>query len=209
MPSFIDIIVRGGPLMIPIALCSVVSLAIILERLIRLRRVRKANEAFLERIRGNIRVGRVQDALAICQASDAPLAMIFAAGLKRVADGEDQTRRAIEDAGRKETVELERHLGGLATIVGGAPLLGFLGTVLGMIQAFQQVERLGGAVNANSLAGVIWQALITTAAGLAVAIPTFFAHNYLVARIQEQVHTMEDKSRELMVLLTTGDESIL
>ena len=81
MPSFIDIIVRGGPLMIPIALCSVVSLAIILERLIRLRRVRKANEAFLERIRGNIRVGRVQDALAICQASDAPLAMIFAAGL--------------------------------------------------------------------------------------------------------------------------------
>ena len=209
MSSVVDVIVRGGLLMIPIVLCSVVSLAIILERLLRLHRVRKANDVFLKRIRGNIRVGRVQDALAICQASDAPLATIFTAGLRRVADGEEHTRRAIEDAGRKETAELEHHLGGLATIVGGAPLLGFLGTVLGMIQAFQQVERLGGSVNASVLAGGIWQALLTTAAGLAVAVPTFFAHNYIFSRIQEQVHTMEEKSQELMVLLTTGDETIL
>lgn len=209
MSSAWETIVRGGPLMIPIIFCSVVSLAIILDRLVRLRRSRRENVEFLRKIHGNIRVGRVEEAIGICKASNAPLASIFHAGLKRIGDGEDRTRQSIEDAGRKEAGELERHLGGLATIAGGAPLLGFLGTVLGMIEAFQQVERLGGEVNASVLAGGIWQALLTTAAGLAVAVPTYFAHNFIHSRIQEQVQLMEEKSRELMTLLVTGDESIL
>ena len=209
MSSIIDTIARGGWLMIPILLCSVVSLAIILERLIRLRRAEKENQTFLRDIRGRVRVGKVDEAIAICERTPSPLSRIFAAGLRRVSDGEDRTRQAIEEAGRNEAVELEKHLGTLSTIAGGAPLLGFLGTVLGMIEAFQQVERLGGGVNASVLAGGIWQALLTTAAGLMVAAPTFFFHNFLYGRIRDQVRQMEESSQELMLLLVTGDESIL
>jgi len=209
LSSVIDLFLRGGVLMIPIVLCSIISLAIILERLQKLRRTRAENSAFLERIRGNVRVGRIDDALAICQSTPAPLARVFSAALRRISDGEEVTRQAVEDAGRGETAELERHLGGLATIAGGAPLIGFLGTVIGMINAFQTVEKLGGNVNAGVLAGGIWQALLTTAAGLVVAVPTFFAHNYLHARIQSEVRIMEEKSNELMLLLVTGDESLL
>lgn len=209
MSSVIDTIARGGFLMIPILLCSVVSLAIILERLIRLRRANRENDVFVREIRGRIRVGQVGEAIAICERVPAPLSRIFLAGLRRVRDGEDRTRHAIEEAGRNETTDLRHHLGTLATIAGGTPLLGFLGTVLGMIEAFQQVERLGGSVNASVLAGGIWQALLTTAAGLAVAAPTFFFHNFILGRIQLLVHNMEERSQELMYLLVTGDESVL
>ena len=209
MSLLFDLIQRGGFLMLPIVLCSIIGLAIFIDRAVRLRKTARSNAAFLEQIKGNIRVGNMDDALTICRSSQSPIAAVFAAGLRRVGDGEVATRQAIEDAGRKETAELERHLGGLATIAGGAPLLGFLGTVLGMIEAFQTVERLGGNVNASVLAGGIWQALLTTAMGLAVAVPAFFAHNFLYDRIQSQVHAMEERSRELMLLLVTGDESIL
>lgn len=209
MSLLFDFVERGGPLMLPIALCSVIGLAIFIDRIVRIRKAAGANSAFLQQIRGNIRVGKIEEALEICRSNRSPIAAVFAAGLRRVGDGEAATRQAIEDAGRKEIAELERHLSGLATIAGGAPLLGFLGTVLGMIQAFQTVERLGGNVNASVLAGGIWEALLTTAAGLAVATPAFFAHNFLHDRIQTQVHAMEERSRELMLLLVTGDESIL
>ena len=87
-------------------------------------------------------------------------------------------------------------------------MLGFLGTVIGMIMAFQRIEALGGNVDASVLAGGIWQALLTTAAGLSVAVPTFFAHNYIVARIHSEIRVMEDRSRDLMVLLATGEDRI-
>jgi biopolymer transport protein ExbB len=93
-------------------------------------------------------------------------------------------------------------MAGLATIVAGAPLLGFLGTVLGMIQAFQQIERLGGNVNASVLAGGIWQAMLTTAAGLTVAVPTLFAHNYIMGKIRSQVVELEEESQNLIDSLT-------
>ncbi len=200
---------RGGFLIYPILLCSIVGLAIFLERVWRLRRARQDNAAFLKGVRPHLKPDRLEDAVNICMGSQAPLAKVFLAGLLRVPDGEDRTREAIEEAGRREVVELRRNLGGLATITGGAPLLGFLGTVLGMIQAFQQVERLGGNVNASVLAGGIWEALVTTAAGLAVAAPAFFAYNFLLSRTQDQVHEMEEKTRQLMLVLTTGRETLL
>jgi len=203
------LLVKGGILMIPIALCSVVALAIILERLARLAKVRQENERFLAAIQGRIRKGSLETAIEICKTNpQAPLAGIFLAGLTYVELGEERTQRAIVEAGSREAVRLERNMGALATISGGAPLLGFLGTVLGMIQAFQRIETLGGNVDATVLAGGIWQALLTTAAGLCVAAPTFFAHNYIVSRVNLEVQAMEDRSRELMVLLTTGEDRI-
>ena len=133
-----------------------------------------------------------------------PVAAIFRAGLGRANQSEERIRQAIQEAGEKEISILEKHVGSLGTIAGGAPLLGFLGTVVGMIRAFQQIERLGGNVNASVLAGGIWQALLTTAAGLTVGLIAFFAHNYIVGRIQFIVREMEERSSELIETLTNG-----
>lgn len=201
----IDLFVKGGVLMIPIGLCSIVALAIIVERLVQIARARRENDRFLEAIRGRIRPGRLEEALEIChENAAAPLSAIFREGLRHIQLGEQRTREAILEAGERESLRLEKHLDGLQTIAGGAPLLGFLGTVLGMIEAFQRVQQLGGNVDASVLAGGIWQALLTTAAGLTVAVPAFFAHNYIVSRVHAEILRMEDHSSGLMLLLTTG-----
>lgn len=199
-----DLIVKGGVLMIPILLCSIVALAIILERVIRYQRVRKDNLRFLERIRGRIQPGRLDEALGVCEADPSPLAAVFLEGLRHLPFGEQRTREAIVEAGEREAHHLERNIGGLATIAGGAPLLGFLGTVIGMISAFRQIQDLGGNVNASVLAGGIWVALLTTAAGLAVAVPSFFAHNLLVSRVRTLIADMEERTKDLVFLLMTG-----
>jgi len=204
-----SVLVKGGVLMIPILLCSIIAVAIIIERLAQIRRVKRENQRFLEAIRGRIRKGNLTEAITICEEfPTSPLSDIFLDALRHVPMGEQRTREAIVDAGEREAEELEKHVGGLATIAGGAPLLGFLGTVLGMIQAFQRIEALGGNVDASVLAGGIWAALLTTAAGLTVAVPTFFAHNYILSRIHSEILEMEDRSRELMILLTTGEDRL-
>jgi biopolymer transport protein ExbB len=202
-----DVLIRGGVLMIPIAACSVVAVAIIIEKIIRLRIARATSRAFLFRIQNSLRMNRLDEARRACDMASGPVAAIFRAGLSRANQSEERIRQAIQEAGEKEISLLEKHVGSLGTIAGGAPLLGFLGTVVGMIQAFQQIERLGGNVNASVLAGGIWQALLTTAAGLTVGLIAFFAHNYIVGRIQFIVREMEERSSELIETLTNGGMS--
>ena len=203
------VLMKGGVLMIPILLCSVVAVAIIIERFVQIRRARLANARFLQAIHGRIRKGNLDESIVICaEHPGSPLAAIFRDALHHVPLGEKRTREAIGEAGERQAERLEKNVGGLATIAGGAPLLGFLGTVLGMIAAFQRIEALGGNVDASVLAGGIWQALLTTAAGLTVAVPAFFAHNYIVSRVHTEILGMEDRSRDLMVLLTTGEDTI-
>ncbi len=199
-----DVLIRGGVLMIPIAACSVVAVAIIIEKLVRLRIARTTSRAFLFRIQNSLRLNRLDEARRACDMATGPVAAIFRAGLSRANQSEERIRQAIQEAGEKEISLLEKHVGSLGTIAGGAPLLGFLGTVVGMIQAFQEIERLGGNVNASVLAGGIWQALLTTAAGLTVGLIAFFAHNYFVGRIQFIVREMEERSSELIETLTNG-----
>ncbi len=204
-----SLLIKGGILMIPILICSVVAVAIIIERLVRIRKVRSENGRFVAAIRGRIRKGNLAEAVHVCEENPtSPLSIIFLEALHHVPLGEKRTREAISEAGERQAEHMEKHVGGLATIAGGAPLLGFLGTVLGMIQAFQRIEALGGNVDASVLAGGIWAALLTTAAGLTVAVPTFFAHNYIVSRIHAEILDMEDRSRDLMTLLTTGEDRI-
>jgi biopolymer transport protein ExbB len=199
-----EVMVRGGALMIPIAVCSVIAVAIIIERLVRLRIARVSSRAFLFRIRSSLKFNRLDEARQACEKAGGPVAAIFRAGLGRAGESEDRIRQAIQEAGEKEISSLEKHVGSLATIAGGAPLLGFLGTVVGMIQAFQQIEQLGGNVNASVLAGGIWEALLTTAAGLTVGLVSFFAHNYIVGRIKFIVREMEETSSDLIETLTNG-----
>jgi biopolymer transport protein ExbB len=200
----IDILQKGGFLMYPIFFCSVLSLAVIIERLMQIRRATKDAERFVRSVHMAIVRRDLSDAVRRCEEHKAILSSIILAGLSRVSKGEAAVRQAIEEAGARETQRLEKHIPILQTIVGGAPLLGFLGTVFGMIQAFQQIERLGGDVDASVLAGGIWQALLTTAAGLTVSIPTFFAHNFIVGRIRNVVTTMEESSERITETLFEG-----
>jgi biopolymer transport protein ExbB len=189
---------RGGPVMIFIVLCSVASLAIILEKIFLLRATKSRMDAFQDQIQGVLKYGHLDEVENRAMAQPNPLARIFLAGLSKLEGGEQRIREAIQYAGEKEARRLEQHVTGLATIVAGAPLLGFLGTVLGMIDAFQQIEALGGNVNASVLAGGIWQAMLTTAAGLTVAVPTLFAHNYITSRIRRLVAELEEASQALI-----------
>jgi biopolymer transport protein ExbB len=193
----------GGAVMYPIALCSIASLAIILEKLFLLRATTRRMDAFRAGIQGVLKFGHLDEVAKRAQEHPNPLARIFLAGLEKIPGGEARIRDAIQYAGEKEARRLEAHMTGLATIVAGAPLLGFLGTVLGMIQAFQVIERVGGNVNPSLLAQGIWQAMITTAAGLIVAVPTLFVHNYLASRIRVIVVELEEASQDLIDSLST------
>ena len=197
-----EIFFKGGILMWPIMLCSVVALSIAIERFWSLRRATIDAREFMDTMRNVLRQNRVQEAIEICDETDGPIARITKAGLLKHKSSKEDIREAIEDAGHLEIPRLERYLSALATCANIAPLLGLLGTVSGMIRAFQQIEHLQGQVNPSDLAGGINNALVTTAAGLSVAIPTLVVYNYFVSRVESMIVEMEISSSELVELLT-------
>lgn len=191
----------GGFLMWPILVCSVIGLAITLERLWRLRRAQTGMREFMDAMRSMLRQRRIEEAITLCDESDTPVAHIVKAGVLKHNRTKADIREAIEDAGRLEVPRLERYLGALATVTSVAPLLGLLGTVVGMIKCLAVIMHKGGQVNPGDLAEGIGNALVTTAAGLTVAIPALIAYNYLVARVDNLVLEMEVNSSELVELL--------
>jgi len=199
--SIFEILVKGGVLMIPIGLVSIIALAILIERLISLRKIRINAEAFSERVRYLLSTQRVDDAIVLCDQTPGPIAAITRAGLRKHNRPREEIKDAIETAAESEVYHLERYLGWLGTIAAIAPLIGFLGTVTGMIRAFLQIQTLGGNVDASVLAGGIWEALITTAAGLSVGIPALIFYNWLQGKVELHVFEMRERSSELMDLL--------
>ncbi|MDY0031375.1 MAG: MotA/TolQ/ExbB proton channel family protein, partial [FCB group bacterium] len=197
-----NVIMKGGILMIPIGLCSIVALAIIIERFFSLRRASIDTREFMDTMRQVLRQNRIQDAVEICDEVDAPMARIMRAGILKYNRTKEDIREAIEDAGHLEIPRLERYLSAMATCANIAPLLGLLGTVAGMIKAFAQIQALEGQVSPSDLAEGIGNALVTTAAGLTVAIPTLVAYNYFVTRVENMILEMEISSSELIELLT-------
>lgn len=197
--SLIEIFNAGGPVMWPLLICSLVAFAIIIERLIQLRASRVLNPAIVERISGLTEGGSPQRAIDVCLEQPGIYTNIVLAGLDAAARGEESaaTKEAIEDAGRHETVRLNRYLGTLATIVGISPLLGLFGTVTGMIQVFRTIAESGGG-QAAELSGGISQALITTAAGLAIAIPALVAHSYFQEKAQRIITDLEHESLRVL-----------
>ncbi|NOX37629.1 MAG: MotA/TolQ/ExbB proton channel family protein [Calditrichaeota bacterium] len=202
--NLLSILAKGGWLMIPIALFSLIALGIFVERLLVLRKTRINLNAFLLKLRQRIANNDIEGALVLCAQTESPIAKVLETGIKKHGQSREEIKEAIESAGRAEIFQLERGFGALATISGVAPLTGFLGTVTGMIQAFMRIQELGGNVNATVLAGGIWEALVTTAAGLVVGILTLLGYNYLVARVQRFVFELEVSSTNLLELLT-GD----
>lgn len=204
--SLLGVILKGGWMIIPIFIVSLVALAIFIERMITLRRARIDTETFMREIKEIVRRGGIYEAIHRCAKTPGPIAAIIKAGLEKREKTHMEMKDAIESAGKAEIYVLERNLGVLATIASIAPLLGFTGTVLGMIKAFMQIESLGGNVNASVLAGGIWEALITTVAGLIVGIITLVAYNYLVDRVQRFVFEMEVSSQDLIKVLPSKEE---
>lgn len=193
---------EGGILMWPILFCSIVGVAIAIERFISLRRASIDTREFMDTMRQVLRQNRMQEAIEICEHTNAPVSRILRAGILKHDRPKEDIREAIEDAGNLEIPRLERYLSALATCANIAPLLGLLGTVQGMIAAFAQIQNKRGQVNPSDLAEGIGTALYTTAFGLAVAIPMLVLYNYFVTRVENMVVEMEISSSELVELLT-------
>jgi biopolymer transport protein ExbB len=195
----------GGPVMWPILFCSIFALAIILEKFWHLHKVKIDTEDFLNAILDRMKRHQIKEALAVCDKTKSPISHILKAGIIKYDRPRPQIKEAIEDASMYEVPKLEKNLTALATIAHISPLLGLLGTVTGMVRCFQAIQAKATSfhpVSPGDLAGGIWEALLTTVAGLIVAIPTFVAYNYLVSRINSFVLEMEKASTELVNFLT-------
>ncbi|ABA88751.2 biopolymer transport membrane proton channel, TolQ-related protein [Syntrophotalea carbinolica DSM 2380] len=196
----LEIFQKGGPLMYPILLCSIMAMAIFFERLWIFFRVGRGRDELVREVENLVSKLRIDEAIVVCQRSDTPLARILLAALRAHGRTRDQIKTVVEETGSRESAPLERYLGLLGTIATISPLLGLLGTVLGMIRAFTVIATAGMGTP-ETLGGGISEALITTASGLAVAIPTILLHKYLTSRLDLMVLKMEESSLRLVDML--------
>ncbi len=195
-----DFAVKGGIIMIPIAICSLVALALVVERLLTIRRSRIIPDGFLDGLRDLVRQNADRSkGIEYCRASNSPLSRICEAGLRNWDRPIEQVEKNIGDAGQREIAGMRKHLRALSVIASIAPLLGLLGTIFGMIKAFQTVAASGEALGRTELlAEGIYEAMITTAAGLIVAIPTLVMYNFIASRIDRFVLEMDAACLELV-----------
>lgn len=189
--NLFSIFLKGGIIMWPILLCSVIGLAVVIDRYIVIRKARINVPAFMVRIRGFIKKKDISGAVSYCMEEKSPIANVVRKGLKKYKLGHERVKESIENAGSQEVSKLEKGLPILASVSGIAPLLGFLGTVTGMIAAFMRIQDLQGSANPSDLAGGIWEALITTAFGLIVGIPALALYNYFVSAVKKLVGEIE------------------
>jgi biopolymer transport protein ExbB len=199
--KFIDLFFIGGIVMWPILLCSIAAVAIIVEKFITLHKPDIDANQLLTRVRASLSHNDVPGAMSACAEYKAPVAAIFRAGLLRYNDGHSAVRKTVEAASKTELFKLEKGLGLLGNIAGVAPMLGFLGTVTGMIRAFQVIQNAGGNVNPTMLAGGIWEAMLATAFGLSVGVPALGFYNHFVQRITKFVFEFETQSEEFIDLV--------
>lgn len=198
--TFLDLIKKGGPVMYPLGLASILALALTFERLISLRRDRIIPEGFLKGL-GEAWDGDPsgEDAEKYCEQSNGAAAHVFHAGIQWRNEGYQAVSKALEDAGAREAQKMKRSLRGLKVVVAVAPLLGLLGTVYGMIDAFQRTSSSGGAAKTADLATGIYEALVTTATGLTIAVPVLLIYHYLASRVDKLVDYLDETGTDFIV----------
>ncbi len=201
----VETLMRGGFMMVPILLGSVLALTIVIERFWVFQRSKVAPEPFLRRMNAMLRDGKRSEALSACRENDTNVARILAEGLVQGDRPRAEMVEALELAGRQEASLLSRWVGALGAIAALEPLMGLLGTVLGLIEAFREVEKLKVVGNPSVVASGVWQALITTAAGLIIAIPTYAMYRYFRSRVSGMIMEMETSAFKLVQQLTADD----
>lgn len=199
--SFWTLMVQGGPIMIPIGMLSILAIYIFTERYLAVRKASKYDTNFMNRIREYIHEGKIDTALTMCRQNETPIARMIEKGIERIGRPLNDVNKAIENVGNLEIAKLEKNLPLLATVSGGAPMLGFLGTVVGMIDAFYKMSAAGNNLNIGLLSGGIYTAMVTTVGGLIVGILAYFCYNILIAKIESLVYNMEANSMLFMDLL--------
>ncbi|MEN8247914.1 MAG: MotA/TolQ/ExbB proton channel family protein [Bacteroidota bacterium] len=199
--QIIDLIFKGGIMMIPIFLLSLLGVYIFVERLRTIKQAMASPDAFINQIKELVFKGDISAAKVVCAQSETPMSRMIEKGLTRIGSSLKNIEASIENVGRIEMYRLERNLSLLATIAGAAPMLGFLGTVMGMISAFMSIAQEEGAVSPKLLSSGIYEAMISTAAGLVVGVLAYLAYNYLVTRMQKVIHSMEYSSIEFIEML--------
>jgi biopolymer transport protein ExbB len=207
--SLIDMTIKGGWLMIPLFILSILTIYIFGVKWYTIRKASKLNPNFMNDIKDLIHDGKIKSALALCKREDTPVSRLIEKGIERMGRPLTDIQAAVENLGNIEVARLEKGLPGLASIAGGAPMIGFLGTVLGMVQAFFNMSQAGNNIDITLLSGGIYTAMVTTVAGLIVGILAFFGYNYLTAKVSDLVFMLQSNTIEFMDLLhEPGDSSV-
>ena len=199
--SFWSLAVAGGWLMIPLILLSILSIYIFVERMTYIHSVAIEDTDFMNKIKDFIHSGQIDSALSLCKKSKTPYSNMIEKGITRLGRPMQDVLVSIENVGNLEVAKLEKGFSLLATTAAGAPMIGFLGTVTGMVRAFYDMASAGNNADITLLSAGIYQALTTTVAGLIVGIIAMFAYNILISRVDSLVNTMESKSMEFMDML--------
>ena len=199
--NYIEMAINGGWIMIPLALLSIVSVYIFFERFMAIKKASREDAGFMNKIKDYIHDGKIDSALALCQSHNFPISRMIEKGISRIGRPLNDVNIAIENVGNLEISRLEKSLPTLATVAGGAPMIGFLGTVIGMIRAFFDMANAGNNIDVGVLSSGIYTAMVTTVAGLIIGIIAYFAYNILVAKVEKVVFKMEASTMEFMDLL--------
>ena len=199
--SYWDLAVQGGWIMIVLAVLSVLAIYIFIDKYLAMRKASKNQDGFMQNIKNYIKEGKIDNAIDSCRNNDSPISRMIEKGLQRIGRPLNDVNTAIENVGKQEVAKLEKGLALLATIAGGAPMIGFFGTVTGMVQSFSSMAAAGNALEITDLAGGIETALVTTVGGLFVGIIAYFAYNILVAKVNNLVNDLEAKTTEFMDVL--------
>lgn len=199
--GLLDLLIKGGYMMIPLYALFVLAIYIFVERLITLRNAAKSPKHLMDQTKVLVQSGKVDNAKFLCQGENTPVANMISKGLERIGSPLKNIEVAIENVGKIEIYKLEKNLNLLATVSGAAPMIGFLGTVAGMIRAFIGVAQEEGMVSPKLLSTGIYEAMITTAAGLVVGIIAYLGYNYLVSQVSKLIHSMEYTTIEFLDML--------
>lgn len=206
--TMFELLLKGGPVMVGIMMCSLIGFTVFIERIWSLHRAQIDREQFVKGIRNILKRNKVAEAVSICEESSGPVASVLKAGLLNIGKTKAEIQEAMENAALYEFPKLRKNLAILFTVTQISPLLGLLGTVTGMINAFMVIHQHGGIVNAGDLAQGIYEALITTVGGLVVAIPCFIAYTYITSRVQKLVTDMEQSAAELLNMIGSMESDI-
>lgn len=200
--SVLELAVKGGFTMIPLAILSVVTIYLIVERWMAIRKAGRDEKNFLNNISDYIHSGKLDSARALCKSTDTPIAHMIEKGISRIGQPMEDISVAVENVAKLEVHRMEKNLSILATIAGAAPMLGLIGTVMGMVRTFYNIANSPDGIQIGALSGGVYEAMVATVAGLIVGVTAFIGYNLLVASVQKVIYILELRSVEFLDLLS-------